>query len=354
MSLRSPPRSSTLAGACGFLNAMCPDFTPDAGQRQGLTMTLPVPDPGNYRFDLNDALSAVVIVQAHVPETAESARRLGSERIGSGCLISAEGLVATVGYLVTDAETVWLVAGNGKASPAEVVGRDTESGIALLRALEPLDSPFLKLGRSGDLHVGERVVIAAAGGLDHAGDARIAARQEFAGYWEYLLDEAIFISPAHPHWAGAALIAGHGGLVGIGSLLVQREAPGSGPSGDCTMVIPIDLLPPVIDDLIRLGRVRRPPRPWVGMQVSEFGENLVVISLTEGGPAQRGDIRVGDVVIGVGGEPVDSLAALFRSIWACGEAGVAIPFDLFRNGEKLAVTVISTERNSDRRQPRFH
>lgn len=311
------------------------------------------PNPENYRFDLEKSLRSVVGLRATVPPDAHSAERLGTERAGNGCVISSDGLVVTVGYLVTEAESTWLVSSDGRVIPADVVGRDTESGFALVQALEPLDVDPLKLGRSAAISVGERVVVAGAGGIEHAVDARVVAKQEFAGYWEYLLDEALYTTPPHPHWAGTALISGDGGLVGVGSLYVQQVTPGGTPI-DVNMMIPIDLLPPIVDDLMRFGVVKRPSRPWIGMQAAEFGENLVVVGLTDNGPAEAADIRVGDVVTGVGGNRVESLGDLFRGMWGLGEAGITVPLKIFRNGELLEVNISSEDRARNYKSPKLH
>lgn len=311
------------------------------------------PNPENYRFDLEKSLRSVVGLRATVPPDAHSAERLGTERAGNGCVISSDGLVVTVGYLVTEAESTWLVSSDGRVIPADVVGRDTESGFALVQALEPLDVDPLKLGRSAAISVGERVVVAGAGGIEHAVDARVVAKQEFAGYWEYLLDEAFYTTPPHPHWAGTALISGDGGLVGVGSLYVQQVTPGGTPI-DVNMMIPIDLLPPIVDDLMRFGVVKRPSRPWIGMQAAEFGENLVVVGLTDNGPAEAADIRVGDVVTGVGGNRVESLGDLFRGMWGLGEAGITVPLKIFRNGELLEVDISSEDRARNYKSPKLH
>jgi S1-C subfamily serine protease len=223
----------------------------------------------------------------------------------------------------------------------------------LVQALEPLDVEPLRLGRSAVISVGERVVVAGAGGLEHAVDARVVAKQEFSGYWEYLLEEAIYTTPPHPHWAGTALISGDGGLVGVGSLYVQQVTPNATPM-DVNMMIPIDLLPPIVDDLMRFGVVKRPSRPWIGMQAAEFGENLVVVGLTDNGPAEAADIRVGDVVTGVGGNPVESLGDLFRGMWGLGEAGITVPLNIFRNGQQIEINISSEDRARIYKSPKLH
>lgn len=311
------------------------------------------PNPEDYGFDLMQTLEAVVGLRAVIPADAHSANRLGTNRAGHGCVISPDGLVVTVGYLVTEAERIWLVTGEGQLVDAHLVGRDHETGFALVQALQPLSTPQLRLGRSAEVRTGDRMVVAGVGGVANAVAARVIARQEFAGYWEYLLDEAIYTAPPHPNWAGTALIGPDGGLVGIGSLYVQQVTQNRTPI-DVNMMIPIDLLPPIIDDLVRFGQISRPPRPWIGLQVTEFGENLVVVGMMDGSPAARSGVRVGDVVLGVCGHPVGSLGDMFRRMWAEGEAGVALDFAVHRNGEERTIRIVSEDRNRSYKPPRLH
>ena len=133
---------------------------------------------------------------------------------------------------------------------------------------------------------GDHAILAAEGGRRHAVAATVVARQEFAGYWEYLLDRAIFTAPAHPFWGGAALIGGDGSLIGIGSLHVQHSN-GRELRRDVNMVVPIDLLPPILDDMLTYGRPNRPPRPWLGLYAAEVEDAIVVAGLSERGPASK-------------------------------------------------------------------
>jgi len=311
------------------------------------------PVPEDYDFDLEQTLRAVVGLRATVPSDAHSADRLGTDRAGNGCVISKDGLVVTVGYLVTEAEKIWLVTGTGGIVEAHVVGRDHETGFALVQALQPLGIEPLKLGRSSEVRVGDRMVVAGVGGPSASVDANVVACQEFAGYWEYLLEEAIYTAPPHSHWAGTGLIDAGGGLVGLGSLYVQQITQNCTPI-DVNMMIPIDLLPPIIDDLVRYGSTQRPPRPWIGMQATEFGENLVVVGLTDGGPAAEAGIRVGDVVLGVEGHEISGLGDLFRRMWAAGEAGIVLHLDIHRNGEKQTLRIKSVDRVRNYKAPKLH
>jgi len=183
-----------------------------------------------------------------------------------------------------------------------VLAYDQATGFGLVQALARLELPALTLGDSSSVQVGDRVVLGGAGGRHRSVAARVSAKQEFAGYWEYVLDEAIFTAPAHPNWGGTALIGARGDLLGVGSLQVQQAREG-GLSENLNMVVPIDLLKPILNDLLTLGRSNRPPRPWLGLYATEIDDRLVVAGLADRGPAQRADLRTGDIVLAVGGAP---------------------------------------------------
>jgi len=262
-------------------------------------------------------------------------------------------LIVTIGYLVTEAETIWLIDNKGGATNAHTVAYDQETGFGLIQALGRLDSSTLEMGSSADVSEDESVVLAGHGGRENAISARVQAKREFAGYWEYLLNEAIFTAPPHPSWGGTGLIGHDGTLRGIGSLFVQPVISG-GDSVNCNMVVPIDILKPIMDELLTYGRTQKPARPWLGMMTTEMDDALVVAGVAEGGPAQRADVRVGDFILGVGGQPVKELAEMFRRVWATGEAGVGIPLTLSRDGEMLDLTVQSVNRSDSLNSPQLH
>ncbi len=304
-------------------------------------------------FDLERALASVVAVRTEIPADAFTASILGTERAGNGVVIDQNGLILTIGYLITEAETVWVSALSGAAAPAHVVGYDQASGFGLIQALGRLGVPPLELGSANASGVGDPVIIAGEGGLPHALKAAIVDKREFAGYWEYVLDEAIFTSPPHPSWGGAACIGADGRLQGVGSLFVQ-EARGEGVASQGNMIVPIDLLKPILNDLLTLGRVDRPPRPWLGMYTSEAEETVFVAGVASGGPAERAGIKAGDFVLEVAGTRVTDLAATFRKIWSIGPAGSVIPLTIARDGALQRVTIHSADRNDFLKKPRLH
>jgi len=309
------------------------------------------PRAEDYSYDLERTLSSVVGLHSIVPPDAFTADTLGVERAGNGVLID-EGLVLTVGYLITEAETVWLHFGDGHVIQGHALGLDQETGFGLVQALGKIDLPALEIGFSKSADVGERVVVGGAGGRTRSLAGRIAARQEFAGYWEYVLDEAIFTYPAHPNWGGTALISGAGKLIGIGSLQLERARGGK--NEHLNMVVPIDLLNPILDDLRKFGRVNRPVRPWLGLYSTEIEDKVVVVGIAPKGPAARAEIKTGDVVVAVNGDRISTLAGMYRKVWMLGQAGVEVPLTLYRDGVTFDVRVNSSDRAKFLKGPRLH
>jgi S1-C subfamily serine protease len=278
---------------------------------------------------------------------------LGTERAGHGVVIADDGLVVTIGYLITEAESIWILTNQGITVPGHVVGYDQETGFGLVQALQPMGTPSMALGDSGALQVSDEAITAGHGGLDHAIKTTVIAKREFAGYWEYVLDEALFSAPPHPNWGGAALLGNDGMLLGIGSLLVQQVTE-SGEQSGANMIIPIDLLKPVLDDLRMYGKRNAPARPWMGFLVQELSRHLVVSGVYDDCPADTAGLQVGDVIREVNGESVSGLANLFRRIWRTGEAGVEIPLTIMRDRESISVTVQSTDRDSCLKSASIH
>jgi S1-C subfamily serine protease len=309
------------------------------------------PRPEDYGYDLERALSAVVGLHSIIPPDAFTADTLGVERAGNGVLID-DGLVLTIGYLITEVETVWLHYGDGRVAAGHALGFDSETGFGLVQALDRLDLPVLPIGASSAAEIGEHVVVGGAGGRTRSLAARIAAKQEFAGYWEYVLDEAIFTYPAHPNWGGTGLISPAGELIGIGSLQVERMREGR--DEHLNMIVPIDLVKPILDDLRKFGRVNKPARPWLGLYSTEIEDKVVVVGIAPKGPAARAELKTGDVVLSVAGERVSSLAAFYRKIWSLGEAGMEVPLTLYREGVTFDVAVNSSDRAKFLKAPRLH
>ena len=311
------------------------------------------PNPADVSFDLGRTLSSVVSLRAEIPDDAFTAGSLGTERRGHGVVIADDGLVLTIGYLIVEAASVWLIDAGGRAVAGHVIGYDQETGFGLVQALDPAGLTPIEIGRSGDLVVGEAVIFAGSGGRAQALSTHVASIREFAGYWEYLLDEAIFTSPPHPFWGGGALIGADGTLRGIGSLFVQDSAADK-ESLEGNMVVPIDLLEPILGDMIASGRSNRPRRPWLGMFTAEAVDKVVVAGLWDGGPAEAAGVEIGDLVLEVDGAPITSMAEMFRRIWSLGEAGVEVPLIVFRDRGVREILVPSASREDFHKTPQMH
>jgi len=280
------------------------------------------PKPGEYDFDLDQALSSIVGIRTIVPDDAFTAEALGTERGGHGVVIR-DRIILTIGYLITEAEEIWISLPGDRVIAGHPLAYDQVTGFGLVQAFGDLHLPPLPLGSSDAAELGSRVVMAGWGGRHHAIGARIVAKQEFAGYWEYVLDDAIFTAPAHPFWGGAALIDAGGRLIGIGSLQIEQKAPGE-ESGQLNMVVPIDLLKPILDDMLSTGRANRPPQPWLGAFATDLEGKVFIVGVYSGAPADRAGLKPGDLVTSVGGEPVTGLAGFFRKVWSLGPAGASV------------------------------
>jgi S1-C subfamily serine protease len=303
-------------------------------------------------FDLDQRLESIVALESKIPEDAFSAPRLGTERLGNGIVIGADGLVLTIGYLITEAEEVTLTTNDGRRIPAHPLGVDQPTGFGLVFPLERLAAPALPIGDSRTVRAGETLIAAGAGGRAHALSAQLLAREPFAGYWEYALDAALFTEPAHPHWNGAALLGAEGELVGVGSLRMEH-LDSEGQVQPLNMFVPAELLPPILDDLAK-GREASPPRPWLGVLSQEVAAHVVISEVTPDGPAARAELRSGDIVHRVAGQKVTDLSDFYSRVWALGGPGVVVPLTVQRERDVFEVEIRSGDRASRQRKPRFN
>lgn len=305
------------------------------------------PAPGR-RLTVDD-LSVVKLRATAVPD-ARSIAALGQHREGSGVVIDARGLVLTIGYLILEAEQVELSTADGRAFPATVVAYDAATGFGLVRSLVPLPIAPVAFGDSSAIADREPVLIV---GFDGVAPAYVVSRRRFVGHWEYLLDEAIYTAPATVNWSGAALLSRQGRLLGIGSLLVP-DAAGPGTQVPGNLFVPIDLLKPLLPDLIARGRSSAPPRPWLGLHTQEVQGNVIVTQVLPDAPAERAGIRPGDIVLAVDGEPVRGQADFYTRLWSRGPAGVEVALEVLRAGRVQTVAVKTGDRDAYyRRRPTY-
>jgi S1-C subfamily serine protease len=325
----------TARGACAALIA---------AQIAALALLIdPVPAHAQPATTIDDLAAAVVRIKAFINPDGRTVQNLGTEREGSGIVIGSDGLVLTIGYLILEAHAAEVVTNGGQTVPADVVGYDHETGFGLLRAAQSLKVRPMGLGKPGALKEKDPVLVASFGGANMVAPVHVAARREFAGSWEYLIEDAIFTSPPHPVWSGAALISREGKHVGVGSLIVS-DVSGKGGGEPGNMFVPIDRLPPILADLIADGRSSTPPKPWLGVSTEEVGGRLLVSRVTAGGPAEKAGLQKGDVLKGVGGETARSLGDFYRQVWALGSAGITVPLDVLRDDKARRLDVPSMNR----------
>jgi S1-C subfamily serine protease len=294
------------------------------------------------RGDVEATLAAVVRVQAKIPPGARSAATLGAEREGSGVLIR-DGYVLTIGYLVSEAETIEVSMRDGASVPARLAGYDHPTGLSLLKLSAPLPARPLPLGDASSLSESNPAMVLTHAGRDSAQVVQVVSRRRFAGNWEYLLDSAIFTSPAVPNWSGAALISAKGELLGVGSLVVG-DATRQGVQSPGNMFVPIDLLKPILDDLVSDGRRRGAARPWLGVNADEFMGHLFVSRVSAGGPAARAGLQPGDLVVAVGDQGVTTLADFYRRVWDSGAAGIEVPLRVLQGAQLKDIRLRSIDR----------
>lgn len=309
-----------------------------------LTALAPAPLPAAEPHEaVRDAFGAVTRIHADVPGDARTAEPLGTERDGSGVVIDDSGLVLTIGYLILEASAVTVTDIDGHDRPADIVAYDHATGLGLVRALSPLGRPALPFGDSAALKKGDPVLAVAGSGAEPAVPGVIADIRTFAGYWEYLLEGALYVHPPHPAWQGAALIGSDGRLIGIGSLFApdaqRRPRRRAG-----TMFVPIDALKPILGDLLTVGRGADSVRPWLGVFSSDHGGHVVVTYVPPDTPAAEAGLRRGDVILEVAGEPVRSLPEFYRAVWALGKPGVRVPLTLGRQDHVARIEVTSADR----------
>jgi S1-C subfamily serine protease len=300
---------------------------------------------------LIDAANAVVGVHVTALPNARSNDTLGNDRTGSGVLIGNDGLVLTIGYLILEADQVEVTDADGTQVPATVVAYDHASGFGLVRPIVRLAQKSIRLGTAQPISQLDRLMIVTGGGEQTISIATVVSRRQFAGYWEYMIDGAIFTAPPRLDHSGAALINKDGELVGIGSLFVMDAlVPGERLPGN--MFVPVDLLKPALEEMIATGAQRASRRPWLGLNSLEEDGRIKVMQVNEESPAQRAGIVAGDIILSINGEPVESLEKFYHNLWTRGPAGVDVVLTVLHGPKMKEITVRSIDRQEFmRRKP---
>jgi S1-C subfamily serine protease len=298
--------------------------------------------PGTYGGA--DAAATVVKLSIKAVEDARTADTLGAEREGTGIVIDRRrGLILTIGYLVLEAASILVMTSDSRIYPASVAGFDHASGFGLVRVAGGLECSAVELGDSGTVRELHTVTIAAHGGAGGHSAAAVVARRRFTGWWEYMIEEAIFTSPPRYDHSGAALLDEDGKLIGIASLWVSDTLE-IGAAFPGNMFVPIDLLKPMLDDLVSTGRRRGPARPWLGLYSEQHEGHLFVSRTLPGSPADRAGLKRGDVILGIAGESVGGQSDFYYKLWSSGEAGCDVMLQVLHNKAVKQVIVRTADR----------
>ena len=320
---------------------------------QGQSTEPDTPDLTQTSRLLERARLATLGVQAVAVDQARSAPTLGRLRSGSGVLISADGLVLTIGYLVLEADSVALQIDGRRSVPARVLGYDVATGLGLLQALTPLPMAPVTLGRADALRPQQALMVVSGGEDASVGVASLHAQRPFSGYWEYHLDNALVTTPPRPDHSGAGLFNERGELVGIGSLLLAdtRERPDAeGARQPGNLFVPADLLPPILAELTRDGRSAASRRAWLGLNCVERDGQVRVLRVTDDSPADVAGLQAGDLITRIDDTDVGTLATLWKALWAGGPAERALMLHILRDGQLMTLPVYSVDRQKTLRR----
>jgi S1-C subfamily serine protease len=286
-------------------------------------------------------LEGVVKLSIKAVQDARTAESLGAEREGTGVVFGEKGLIVTIGYLILEAGSILVVAGDGRVYPASVVGYDHATGFGVLRA--GIDCRPLEVGSSADVRELATVLVAAHGAAGGASRACVVSRRRFTGWWEYMIEGGIFTAPPRFEHSGAALLDADGRLVGVGSLWVS-DALEIGAAFPGNMFVPIDLLKPLLNDLLASGHRREPARPWLGVYSEEVQGHVVVTRVLPQSPAEQAGLARGDIILGVGGQAVGRQSEFYQRLWSSGEAGTPVVLHVLHKKTVRQLTVRSMDR----------
>ncbi|MDH5753149.1 MAG: S1C family serine protease [Deltaproteobacteria bacterium] len=292
---------------------------------------------------LEQRLKAVVSIRAEIPDNARTAAILGGRRQGSGIVIDDKGHILTIGYLVLEAKKISILTYDNREMEALTIGYDQNTGFGLIRAAEPLGIKPVPLGDSGDIKASSPVVIISADANDDVHPAMVLSRRNYAGYWEYMVDNAIYTSPPTKFFSGAGLLDRNLNLVGIGYLFLE-DADGKGENTPGNMFVPINQFRDIKDDMIKKGRGPGPEKPWLGISSAEQFGRVMVLRVTSRGPASDSGIQMGDIILEVGGTKVGSLEEFYRALWGLGGPGVDVKMKLLQRNNLVSITVKSGNR----------
>ena len=284
---------------------------------------------------------SIVSVRSIVPPEARTAASLGVEREGNGVAID-ENHILTIGYIVIESESIEIGLSDGRRLPASLVGYDHTSGFGIIKSVVPLKLSPLKLGNSDNINSEQDLLVLPSPNRGAGSIVRSVSRRPFTGWWEYFVESPIYTTPPNGLWAGAPLLNENGEILGIGSLFVSEAVPGISSPGN--MSVPINLLKPILGDLISSGRRKSKIQPYLGISSDDSNDQVIVTRVSKGGPAFKAGIRPQDVIMTVNGSQVSDLKSFYEKVWKSGESGVVIELSVLRKGLIMTFNVKTVDR----------
>ena len=284
---------------------------------------------------------SIVSVRSIVPPEARTAASLGVEREGNGVAID-ENHILTIGYIVLESERIEIGLSDGRSLPAKLIGYDHTSGFGIIKSVVPLTMPHLKLGNSDDINSEEDLLILPSPIRGAGSIVRSVSRRPFTGWWEYFVESPIYTTPPNRFWAGAPILNGNDEILGIGSLFVSESVPGISSPGN--MSVPINLLKPILEDLLTNGRRKSKIQPYLGISSDQSNDQIIVTRVSEGGPAYQAGVEPQDIIVAINGSQITTLESFYKKIWKSGEAGVTIELSVLRSGSLMNFKLKTVDR----------
>jgi serine protease Do len=262
--------------------------------------------------------------------------------LGSGFIISADGVVITNNHVIEAADAIEVILQNGQRFQATVVGRDPATDIAVLRVQTRTPLPYVNMGDSDDARVGD-IVLAIGnpfglGGSLSVGVVSARNRNIDAGRYDDFIQTDAAINRGN---SGGPLFNMNGEVIGVNTAIVSP----TGASVGVGFATPTSIVRPVVDQLVRYGETRR---GWLGVRLANITPPIaeragyrgdagaVVTRITPNGPAARAGLRAGDIVLRFNGADVRDSRALTRMV-GDSAVGTTVPLDIVRDGERLSL-----------------